>query len=478
MHETSLIKKLPKKGLKEVIELSKNIFIENYLKPRLREKSKEKEQASTLPEIQKLYLDAERLKGELDILKAEIEALPYIKGTIRERKVKDPNNSLKIRYYHSLRWYEDGIPKEKHITKRKKKDSDLLLEEAQRLINNSERASLIEQQIKDKSKKLKLIENRLISLKGKNVEISLNSKSIPHGFITGRDDELIKLQSNLVNRIHTLIVGEPGIGKSLLLRTLIETIDQKHIYIDNLRATKNTLVDSVIRKLHEDNELNIDSDRFSSGMDFEELKKLLKGKPISEIADLIRDSLINKDYFIAIDSLASLTQANKTVIEKLFEAQIPLIACTNQIKNSVEFESLYRKFHKLELKPLSNKEVEEMLNQKLQNIKADNWIGLLKSRIINAASGNPGIVDKMVKDAYALSTGGELTENQIRSIQVPDLHRRYFDLTPFLVLGIACFAILRFIGIGTNDTLLYVFGGSAFVILLALSRLMNRGFKR
>jgi hypothetical protein len=475
MHRAPLIKQNPKKSMKEIFELFWKMLWNNYLNYKLFPSPQNK---TTNLQVQKLHLQAQKLLGEIDVLQGELQATPFIKGFIFDKKKKSKSNPNKIYQYKILRWHKDGVTEDKHLVAKKRKDSDLTLAEAETLIANNARAQTLEQEIKLRKSKVQKLENKIIVLTQQNVSLKQVPKTLAKNQIIGRDEELFQVQKNLHSGIHTLLIGEPGIGKSLLLNTIIESTEQPHIFIDNLRAAKSTLLDNAIKKLHENGHLEIDNDKYYRGLDFEEVKKLLKGKSIAEIAETIRDSLTGKDYFIAIDSLANLSQANKAVIENVFEARVPIIACTNLLKSSVEFESLYRKFHKLELKPLSNKQVEQILNQKLNNIKAGDWIGLLKSRINTAAYGNPGIVEKMVQDAYALSISGELTENQIRSLQIPHLSRRYFDLTPFIISGIACFAILRFIGIGTGDTLLYVIGGSAFVILIALSRLMGRGSKR
>ena len=76
-----------------------------------------------------------------------------------------------------------------------------------------------------------------------------------------------------------------------------------------------------------------------------------------------------------------------------------------------------------------------------------------------------------------LRFGGELSLGQIRAIQEPYLARKYFDLTPVILFAIAGFAVLRFIGIGTNDTLLYIIGGICFILFMAFGRLMLRAWK-
>jgi hypothetical protein len=50
-------------------------------------------------------------------------------------------------------------------------------------------------------------------------------------------------------------------------------------------------------------------------------------------------------------------------------------------------------------------------------------------------------------------------------------HRRYFDITPLILVVGLIFVIMRFIGLGTNDQALYIFGIAA-AIFLGLSQLL------
>jgi hypothetical protein len=176
--------------------------------------------------------------------------------------------------------------------------------------------------------------------------------------------------------------------------------------------------------------------------------------------------------------MTGLTQANQIIIDKLLEAAVPVFACTNRIKPSIELESLYRRFNKLELQPFSDTTLKQIIKSKMSGIRIDeNEAQMLITKIINSACGNPGIADKMLKDAQALSLGGSLTDSQIRSLQEPELPRKYFDLTPVVIFAIAGFAVLRFIGMGTNDTLLYIAGGIAFVLSMAFGRLMLKTWR-
>lgn len=61
--------------------------------------------------------------------------------------------------------------------------------------------------------------------------------------------------------------------------------------------------------------------------------------------------------------------------------------------------------------------------------------------------------------------------NLILEVEGAD-HCRYFDITLLILLAGVAFVIMRFIGLGTNDQALYIFGGIAAAIFLELSRIL------
>jgi len=472
MHRSTL-NRLSEKKFKDICKICWQVIWHNFLFPKLN-RLQIKNNSKIQPAIQKLHLEANIIKGELSILEADLQSLPYITGSIREKQqtsLKDPN---KINVYHTLRWYEDGIRKEKHLAKIKKKDGDLTFEEAKILLANSERASFLQNEIKTRKQNLKRIKNKLTILVGHPVEINEPLKEIVNNSLIGRDKEFSQLQNNLLHNISTLLLGEPGIGKSYLIKNLIDSQTRPVLWIENLKAVRSILIESIISTLHTDKNLKIDDENYSLSLTLEEIKnKCLKGKTIEQLAEIISDSVIGKNYICVINSMTGLTIANQIIIDKILSAGVCIFACTNRLKPSIELESIYRKFNQLTLQPIKNKYIREITTNKLVNIRANETNKqILITRITNVACGNVGIVETMTKDALALSGGGNLTYDQIYAIQEPYLQRKYFDLTPIVLLSIASFAVLRFIGLGTNDTLLYIIGGIAFIVFMAFSRLL------
>ena len=477
MHRSTL-NRLPEKKFKDIVKICWQVIWHNFLFPKLN-RLQTKNNPKIQPALQKLHLQANTLKGELSVLEADLESLPYITGSIREQQkpsLKDPN---KINLYHTLRWYEQGIRKEKHLSKIKRKDGDLTLEEAKTLLANADRANSLQNEIKSRKQSLKRIEDKLTVLVGRPVEINEPLKEIVNNSLIGRDKEFAQLQSNLLHNISTLLLGEPGIGKSYLVKSLTDSQTRPVLWIENLKAVRSVLIESIIAKLHQDRNLKLDDDNYSLSLTLEEIKsKCLKNRTIEQLAEIISDSVIGKNYICVINSMTGLTIANQVIIDKILLAGVCVFACTNRLKPTIELESIYRRFNQLELQPMKNKYIREITTNKLVNVRADETNKqILITRITNSACGNVGIVEKMTKDALALSTGGDLTYDQVYAIQEPYLHRKYFDLTPIVLLSIASFAVLRFIGLGTNDTLLYIIGGIAFILSMALGRLMLKTWR-
>ncbi|TBR56851.1 9-O-acetyl-N-acetylneuraminate esterase, partial [Westiellopsis prolifica IICB1] len=114
---------------------------------------------------------------------------------------------------------------------------------------------------------------------------------------------------------------------------------------------------------------------------------------------------------------------------------------------------------RIELKPLPEHAIREIMIQ----AAIERGIELKPSdlaKLQERAGGNPMLAMRAVDEEYL---GLEMEGAD---------HRRYFDITPLILLVGVIFVVMRFIGLGTSDQALYIFGGIAAAIFLGLSRLL------
>lgn len=82
------------------------------------------------------------------------------------------------------------------------------------------------------------------------------------------------------------------------------------------------------------------------------------------------------------------------------------------------------------------------------------------SKLQERAGGNPMLATRAIEEEY-LGLDVEGAD-----------HKRYFDITPLILVVGVVFVVMRFIGLGTNDQALYIFSGIAAAIFLGISRLL------
>jgi hypothetical protein len=74
--------------------------------------------------------------------------------------------------------------------------------------------------------------------------------------------------------------------------------------------------------------------------------------------------------------------------------------------------------------------------------------------------GNPALAKRVVHEEL-LGIGDEMSTD----------HRQYIDGTPFLIASLSAISIVRFVGIGMGDKVLYMVGGIAMILAMTLRTL-------
>lgn len=114
---------------------------------------------------------------------------------------------------------------------------------------------------------------------------------------------------------------------------------------------------------------------------------------------------------------------------------------------------------RIELKPMSEKAIREIMvnaavSRGIQLNNAD------LSRLQSRTGGNPTLAIRSFEEEY-LGIDQEAAD-----------HKRYFDITPLILIAGTVFVVIRFIGLGTSDKSMYILGGIGGAVFLGLSRLI------
>ncbi|KOP24602.1 9-O-acetyl-N-acetylneuraminate esterase [Hapalosiphon sp. MRB220] len=234
-------------------------------------------------------------------------------------------------------------------------------------------------------------------------------------------------------------MGEEGSGKSVLANAVVESLIEDGFTLAFIEpATPKQMLKEIAEQL---------------GVETQNLE----GKPLSadQLKRAIATYLSNNTAFLVIDDAHVCEAKFRMWLKQLRRENIPMLLLATDPPRSDVFISIPR----IELKPLPEYAIREIMVQ----AAAERQINLKPSELAKLqerAGGNPMLAMRAIDEEYL---GLEMEGAD---------HRRYFDITPLILLAGIAFVIMRFIGLGTSDQALYIFGGIAAAIFLGLSRLL------
>jgi hypothetical protein len=189
------------------------------------------------------------------------------------------------------------------------------------------------------------------------------------------------------------------------------------------------------------------------GMD----NQTLEGKPltIEQLKYAIASHLATTTAFLILDNAHLCELRFRVWLKKLQQKKVPmLLLATNPPRTDI-FISLPR----LELEPLPEYAIRELMEQ----AALSKGISLKPSdlaQLQERAGGNPLLAIRAIDEEYL-------------GIEVEGAdHQRHMDATPLILVAGTVFIILRFLGLGTNNQALYIFGGIAAAIFTGLSQIL------
>ncbi|MBD2666678.1 ATP-binding protein [Richelia sinica] len=261
----------------------------------------------------------------------------------------------------------------------------------------------------------------------------------PGEFKIYRQAELNRTTASLLANGAILIAGEDGSGKSVLAAAVVEKLQNDGFTVAFIEPA--TPKQMLLEIAHQ----------FDIATEDLEGKSLTADKLKRAIATFLEENTA----FLVLDDAHCCDAKFRMWLKHLRRNGVPMLLLATDPPRTDIFINIPR----IELKPLPEYAIREIMVQ----AAAEREINLKPSELAKLqerAGGNPMLAARAVDEEYL---GLE--------IEGAD-HRRYFDITPLILLAGIVFVIMRFIGLGTSDQALYIFGGIAAAIFLGLSRLL------
>jgi hypothetical protein len=266
-------------------------------------------------------------------------------------------------------------------------------------------------------------------------------------FTIYRQAELNRTTASLLANGAILIVGEEGSGKSVLGNAVVEKLTCDGFLVAFVEPTTPK---QMLLEITQQFELPTE-DIEGKNLTVEKLKRAICLQQRFAIAQFLSENTA----FIVLDDAQSCDMKFRIWLKQLRRKGVPMLVLATDPPRSDIFINIPR----IELKPLPEKAIRQIMKAAAQE-RAIALTSADLSKLQERAGGNPMLAIRAIEEEYLGL-----------DIEGAD-HRRYFDITPLILVVGVIFVIMRFIGLGTNDQALYIFGGIAAAIFLGLSRLL------
>ncbi|MBD2341247.1 ATP-binding protein [Calothrix sp. FACHB-156] len=261
----------------------------------------------------------------------------------------------------------------------------------------------------------------------------------PGAFKIYRQAELNRTTASLLANGAILIAGEDGSGKSVLAAAVVEKLQDDGFIVAFIEpATPKQMLLEIAHQF------NIPTQDLEG-------KSLTADKLKRAIAQFLEENTA----FLILNDAHACDAKFRMWLKQLRRVGVPMLLLATDPPRTDIFINIPR----IELKPLPESAIREIMIAAAME-RGINLKPAEMAKMQSRAGGNPTLAIRSVEEEYL---GLEVEEGD---------HRRYFDITPLILLAGIAFVIMRFIGLGTSDQALYIFGGIAAAIFLGLSRLL------
>lgn len=266
--------------------------------------------------------------------------------------------------------------------------------------------------------------------------LTTSATSKPSGSACYRYAEQRRIVAGLLSGNSLLVVGEPGSGKSMLAHFVGQ--DLTGFRLVHLKAsTPKQMVESVA------DQLNLDP-------------TTLEGKKmtLAHLQTALFADLLNQTAIFICDDAEQYPIGMRQWLESLLGTKAVLLV----LATWPPAKDLFLKLPRLELDPLPESSIRDCINSAADELGIRLRPGQV-SNLMERCGGNPMLAKRTVLEEYL---GLKITG--------PD-HTQWIDGTPFMVAGLMCFTLVRFLGLGFSSTSLYLLG-AILTVVAAIARLL------
>jgi hypothetical protein len=241
-----------------------------------------------------------------------------------------------------------------------------------------------------------------------------------------RNREKKRIVAALLANSSLLVVSEPGAGKSFLAETVQEELEAQGFLVaaPSIGTVKQVLIDIA-------SALGVDTET-------------LEGKAMNsqQLQQAIASFLDDQIAFLVLDDAHRFPVSLRCWLEQLHSQGQPMLL----LATYPPARDIFLKLPRIELEPLPDKTIREIMEDEAESLGMALTPGQLAD-LQQRTGGNPMLARRTVREEYLGLDGN-----------APD-HRQWIDGTPLLIAALMCFMILRFLGLGFNNTSLYLLGG-------------------
>jgi AAA domain len=254
--------------------------------------------------------------------------------------------------------------------------------------------------------------------------LSIRSSSVSPRLYRSREKN--RLVAALLANSSLLVVGEAGAGKSFLALAVVEELEtQGFIVVAPTHGTIKQVLLSIAEGLGVDDQT-------------------IEGKAMNtqQLMFSIANWFDDHTAFLVFDDAHRFPVSLRCWLDDLHDRGQPMLL----LATFPPARDIFLKLPRLELEPLSEKAIREIMSSEAACLGLKLSPGQLAS-LQERTGGNPMLAKRVVTEEH-LGLDGQALD-----------HSRWIDGTPFLIAGLMCFVVLRFLGLGFNSTSLYILGG-------------------